>query len=149
MTFLIYNKATMWQATLEELSFLLPTFLDEDIFINLSKSRNCTTDSMLCVLRSCPGEAHCRCCFCTPEAFWEKNRWASQQDARGFPQGPWQQGRVVGPGGHVLAIALSCPPHPFLTLRCVQLPSELEPADWNCPLLPPVYRILFINFKRK
>lgn len=55
--------------TLEELSFLLPTFLDEDVFINLSKSRNCTTNSMLYVPKKLPsqgplqmaGSAHQRC----------------------------------------------------------------------------------------
>lgn len=58
--------------TLEELSFLLPTFLDEDVFINLSKSRNCTTNSMLCVLEKLPSQGPLQMAGSAQQRSWER-----------------------------------------------------------------------------
>lgn len=40
-------------------------------------------------------------------------------------------------------------PPSLRTSRCVQLPLSLEQADWNFPLLPLVYKILFIQFGKE
>lgn len=138
--------------TLEELSFLLPTFLDEDVFINLSKSRTCTTDSLLCALKKLPAQS-------PPRTAGLRIGGVLGKEADGRPSGPhtrdcpshghWQLERVVGPRA---PCHQTCPvlPHPPCKHGdvCSYLLS-LEQADWNSPLLPLVYRILFIKFQKK
>lgn len=130
-------------------------FLDEDVFIIFysgpQSSRNCTIDSTLCVLkkllqfRLTSGLLSCSQGILgqTDEPPAGSLPVAPQVDAHGC-----QQLVAVKPRASTTRLTWLAPPS-LLTPRRVQHLLSLEQADWNFPLLPLVYKILFIKFQKE